>query len=91
MNYRDYKRMKQGQDQSVGVLGEYFVYEVLTGFANVTEYFQITNDEFETFEQWQNNAAFIVGKIHNRKCICSGYKGYAEVQMEDFLSDQELK
>ncbi|RUS44929.1 hypothetical protein [Cohnella sp. AR92] len=90
MNYRDYKQIKQGQYQSVGMLGEFFVYEVLTGIADVPEYYQITKNEFETFEQWQNNDSFIVGKIKNRKCICSGYRGHADSKMEDLLSDEEL-
>ncbi|MFD0671910.1 hypothetical protein [Cohnella sp. GCM10027633] len=90
MNYRDYKRIKLGQYQSVGMFSEYYAYEVLTGFADVPEYYQITKDEFESFELWQNSESFVVGKIKNRKCICSAYKDHADIKMEDFLSEEEL-
>ena len=48
MNYRDYKRIKDWNCQSVGMFGDkIYAYEVLTGFANAPEYYQITKEEFE--------------------------------------------
>ncbi len=91
MNYKDYKVLKEGCFQSVGMIGDIYVYEILTGVAFAPVYYQIMKDEFDTFEKWQDNTEFVIGDIHNRKSICSAYKGLTDIKDEDILSEEELK
>lgn len=41
MDYRNYKLLKEGRYQSVGILENTYVFEIKTGFANVPEYYQM--------------------------------------------------
>lgn len=70
---------------SVGKFGDsIFACEMLTGFASVPEYHQISAAEFETFEQWSNADKTDLKKLYeiiNRPVICSGYRDRAELNM----------
>jgi hypothetical protein len=83
MNERDYQMTKQYGYQSVGMFGdEIYAYEILTGFASIPEYYQITKQEYDTFDQWkdQNTGELdIMYEIHNRKPLCSAYKDKTEL------------
>lgn len=89
MNYKEYIRIKIGNYQSVGMFGEkIYAYEVLTGFADVPEYHQISRQEFDTFEKRQNEKTTdlkILYNIINRKAFCSGYKGCSDFNENDLL------
>ena len=84
MNYKDYNRLKIGNSQSVGMFGnKIYAYEILTGFANIPEYYQITEEEFDTYEEWENEIPGDLGilyEIVNRKALCSGYQGRTEIK-----------
>ena len=72
MNYKDYKRIKEGNYQSVGMFGDnIYAYEVLTGFADIPGYYQITKEEFETYDESGERS---IGMLHRYDCR-SG-KGY---------------
>ena len=85
MNYRDYEMKKKGQFQSVGMFGNnIYAYEILTGFCCVPEYYQITKDEFDTFEKWSKEQITDMGKlseIHSRGILCSGNQGHSEIDV----------
>ena len=84
MNYKDYKRIKEGNYQSVGMFGDnIYAYEVLTGFADIPGYYQITKEEFETYDEWKTGTPGDLGilyEIVNRKPSCSAYKGRTEIK-----------
>ncbi|GGH36024.1 hypothetical protein [Paenibacillus segetis] len=76
MDYKNYKRIKVGPYQSVGILEGLYVFEILTGIADVPEYYRITKEEFDSYDQW--NTEYITDlktlfTIVNRKCVCNGY------------------
>ncbi|WP_435921382.1 hypothetical protein [Paenibacillus sp. DYY-L-2] len=54
MNYKDYNMLKEGRYQSVGILEEKYVFEIKTGIADVPEYYQITKEEFDTYDLWKD-------------------------------------
>ena len=84
MNYRDYKRIKDWNCQSVGMFDDkIYAYEVLTGFANAPEYYQITQEEFDTYDEWKTETPRdlnILYEIVNRNPLCSAYKGRTEIK-----------
>ena len=84
MNYRDYKRLKVWDYQSVGMFGDnIYAYEVLTGFADIPEYYQITREEFDTYDVWKTETPGDLGilyEIVNRKPLCSAYKERTEIK-----------
>jgi len=90
MNYREYKMLKTGNYQSVGTIGNIYVYEVLTGFTDAPEYYQITKDEFDNYEEWKDKIDLIVKNIHNRQCLCSAYAGRTEINPSHVLSEIKL-
>ncbi|MFD1175934.1 hypothetical protein ACFQ3W_06385 [Paenibacillus puldeungensis] len=76
MNYRDYKRLKLGPYQSAGMIGDVYAFEILTGIADTPEYYQITKEEFDSYEDWSKEFITDLKTLYtvvNRKCICSGY------------------
>lgn len=76
MDYKNYKRLKEGPYQSVGILEGVYVFEILTGIADTPEYYRITKEEFDTYEQWKTEWITDLKTLYtivNRKCICSGY------------------
>lgn len=79
MNYTDYKPLKTGGFQSVGLFGEnIYAYEILTGIDCKPEYRQISKLEFESFEQWSREKTTDHGtlfEIMNRTPICSAAFG----------------
>jgi hypothetical protein len=83
MRYTDYKRLKTGRYQSVGMFGDsIYAYEVLTGIADSPEYHQISKEEFDTFEIWTQEFITDLKKLYviiNRPVICSGYRGRTEL------------
>ena len=84
MNYRDYKRLKVWNYQSIGIFGDnIYAYEVLTGFADIPAYYQITREEFDTYDEWKTETPGDLGildEIVNRNPLCSGYKGRTEIK-----------
>lgn len=84
MNYRDYKRLKDWNYQSVGMFGNaIYAYEVLTGFADIPVYYQITKEEFDAYEDWKEETPGDLGilyEIVNRKPLCSAYRGRTEIK-----------
>ncbi|MBP2653731.1 MAG: hypothetical protein H6Q73_1300 [Firmicutes bacterium] len=84
MNYKDYKMLKVGNYCSVGMFGDnIYAFEVLTGFADIPAYIQITKKEFDDFT---GNCDF-----GERKTLCSGYKGNAEIDVSMILTDAEIE
>ena len=79
MKYTDYKRIKTGGFCSVGKFGDkIYAFEILTGVANAPEFHQISKEELDCFENWQNNGE-ILREVTSRPVICSAYKGHAEL------------
>lgn len=81
MDCRNYKVLKKGRYQSVGILENTYVFEIKTGIADVPEYYRITKKEFDTYDQWKDE--WITDKktiytIVNRKCFCSAYKNHGD-------------
>lgn len=74
MNWKNYKMLKKGDYLSVGILGEQYCFEILTGVCDIPEYYPITKEEFDTFDEWKNNTDKIVKDIKNRELLGSGYK-----------------
>lgn len=88
-SYKEYKELKHGDYQSVGMFGDsIYAYEQLTGFASIPEYRQITKREFETFEEWSKEEPSehgILFDIRERELLCSAHKDQTEskeIQME---------
>lgn len=80
IRYTDYVRMKTGQYQSVGKFGEdIYVFEMLTGITDTSEFHQISKQEFDSFEVWSEEAPEYpkTYEILARPVLCSGYLGKA--------------
>lgn len=69
-----YSPLKFGCYCSVGLLNEKYVFEILTGICDAPEYYPISKDEFDDFDNWKDNTEHVVKEIKNRKCIYSSYK-----------------
>lgn len=85
MNYKDYKRIKMGNFISVGMFGDnIYACEVLTGICDIPGYHQITEDEFNEFEDWKNEKITdfkTLYEVLNRTELCSGYRGHTEIEI----------
>lgn len=83
MHYSEYNRIKDGKCQSVGSFGNaIYAYEVLIGACNIPEYYQITKDKFDTFDEWKGQTPTDLGIVYdivNRVPLCSGYRGKTEI------------
>jgi hypothetical protein len=73
MKCKNYEMLKKGDYLSVGMLEGQYCFEILTGICDIPEYYPITKEEFDTFDEWKNNADKIAKDIQNRKIIHSGY------------------
>lgn len=73
MDYKNYKMLKKGVYLSVGMLEEQYCFEILTGICDVPEYYPITKEEFDTFDEWKDSYDKIVKDIKNRRLLCSAY------------------
>lgn len=74
MNRWDYKMLKEGPYSSVGIFAEQYAFEILTGICDVPEYYPITKEEFDTYDEWKENYDKVVRDIKNRKLIYSSYR-----------------
>ncbi len=69
-------RLKEGPYQSVGILEDMYVFEILTGITDTPEYYRITKEEFYSYDHWKNEWITDLKTLYtivNRKCIASGY------------------
>ncbi|WP_346355276.1 hypothetical protein [Azotosporobacter soli] len=73
MSWKDYKALKQGNFDSVGFHGGQYCFEILTGIFDLPEYYPITKEEFETFDEWKDDVDKIVKDIKNRTLLYSAY------------------
>ncbi|WP_066498275.1 hypothetical protein [Abyssisolibacter fermentans] len=73
MNYKDYERKKAGNYLSVGIFGKQFAFEILTGFCDTPEYYPISKEEYDSFDEWKEDVSKMP-EIKNRKILCSGYR-----------------
>lgn len=87
MTYKDFRMLKQYGESSVGMFGEkIYAYEILTGIGNVPGYYQITKQEFDSFDEWKSESIGELGtmyEVHNRKPLCSAYEYDTEVKNVD--------
>ena len=78
MNRWDYKMLKEGPYSSVGIFAEQYAFEILTGICDVPEYYPITKEEFDTYDEWNENYDKVVRDIKNRKLIYSSYRDWSD-------------
>ncbi|NWL86537.1 hypothetical protein DMN77_02855 [Paenibacillus sp. 79R4] len=78
MNRWNYKRLKEGPYSSAGIFGEQYAFEILTGICDVPEYYPITKEEFDTYDEWKENYDKVVSEIKNRKLIYSSYRDWSD-------------
>ena len=78
MNRWDYKMLKEGPYSSVGIFAEKYAFEILTGICDVPEYYPITKEEFDTYDEWNENYDKVVRDIKNRKLIYSSYRDWSD-------------
>lgn len=78
MNRWDYKMLKEGPYSSVGIFAEQYAFEILTGICDVPEYYPITKEEFDTYDEWKENYDKVVRDIKNRKLIYSSYHDWSD-------------
>jgi len=70
-----YNRLKYSNNySSVGLINKQYVYEILTGVCDVPEYYPITREEFDTFEDWEDDEIFVVNTIKNRTLLAGGWR-----------------
>lgn len=74
LDYKNYLPIKTGNYCSVGTIDGFYVFEILTGICNAPEYYEISENEFHSFDTWKEDHNFIVGEIKNRICVASAYK-----------------
>lgn len=66
--------IKTGDYLGAGMIEGQYCFEVLTGFCNIPEYYPITKEKFNAFDEWKSSTDKIVKDIKNGKILCSGYK-----------------
>ncbi len=71
LDYKKYEYLKIGQMLSVGMIDEHYVMEILTGPTCIPEFFPISKEEFDSFDEWKGDCKFIVEEIKNRECVAS--------------------
>ena len=65
-NYTNYKSIKLGNYCSVGKINNRYAFKIITSANSIPEYYPISKEEFDTFEEWKNDIGKIVKDIKNR-------------------------